>query len=466
MNKRFKLIALTVVLLLMFGLLSGCSNGKYEKTVDKSNTNLKSEEVKNTINVKELSERLGEKGLVIVDIRSIAEYNGWKLNGEKRGGHIKGAVDFPFSWIFNDEGKRINDDELKNLLKSKGITSDKTILLYDTKGEKVSEMVEILRELGYKKVLYLEGGLLAWALDESLPMDRLANYEKLVYAGWINDLINGKKSETYRGKRYKIFEVSWGKPKDYNKGHIPGAIHLDTNEIEKEPLWNKVSDEDIEKMLLRNGITYDTTVILYGADNMAAARAASIMMYAGVKDVRLLDGGFKAWLDAGFEIETKTNKPTPVKEFGVKVPAKPEYIIDIQKVKSILADKNAVLVSVRSWEEYIGKTKGYSYIKPKGHIAGAVWGHAGSDPYHMEDYRNIDNTMRNFHEIAKNWEEWGITPDKKVVFYCGTGWRASEAFFAAYLMGWKDIAVYDGGWYEWSMDKSNPIEVGEPKNNK
>jgi 3-mercaptopyruvate sulfurtransferase SseA len=81
----------------------------------------------------------------------------------------------------------------------------------------------------------------------------------------------------------------------------------------------------------------------------------------------------------------------------------------------------------------------------------------------MQHYRNVDNTMRAYPEIAANWEEAGISADKWLAFYCGTGWRASETWFYAYLMGWPRIAVYDGGWLEWSQDPiNNPIEVGEP----
>jgi 3-mercaptopyruvate sulfurtransferase SseA len=72
--------------------------------------------------------------------------------------------------------------------------------------------------------------------------------------------------------------------------------------------------------------------------------------------------------------------------------------------------------------------------------------------------------MRAYPEIAANWAETGIRPDKHVAFYCGTGWRASETWFYAYLMAWPRIAVYDGGWYEWSQDPiNNPIEIGEPQ---
>jgi thiosulfate/3-mercaptopyruvate sulfurtransferase len=70
--------------------------------------------------------------------------------------------------------------------------------------------------------------------------------------------------------------------------------------------------------------------------------------------------------------------------------------------------------------------------------------------------------MRDYHEIEASWQESGITPDKRIAFYCGTGWRASEAFFCAYLMGWPNIAIYDGGWFEWSQDEANPIESGGP----
>jgi thiosulfate/3-mercaptopyruvate sulfurtransferase len=138
-------------------------------------------------------------------------------------------------------------------------------------------------------------------------------------------------------------------------------------------------------------------------------------------------------------------------------------IADIEEARQLLAQPGqAALVSVRTWNEHIGQVSGYNYIGPAGRIVGDVWGNCGSDAYHMQHYRNVDNTMRAYPEIAANWAEAGITPDKRVAFYCGTGWRASETWFYAYLMGWQHIAVYDGGWYEWSRDPANPIETGEP----
>ena len=137
--------------------------------------------------------------------------------------------------------------------------------------------------------------------------------------------------------------------------------------------------------------------------------------------------------------------------------------MDTPEAKEILAAADKNLVSVRSWSEYIGKVSGYNYITKKGRIPGSVFGNCGSDAYHMENYRNLDHTMREYHEIEALWDQAGITPDKHNAFYCGTGWRGSEAFFNAWLMGWPRVSVYDGGWFEWSNDETNPYETGIPE---
>jgi thiosulfate/3-mercaptopyruvate sulfurtransferase len=69
--------------------------------------------------------------------------------------------------------------------------------------------------------------------------------------------------------------------------------------------------------------------------------------------------------------------------------------------------------------------------------------------------------MRSADDITAMWQQWNIRPDQQVSFYCGTGWRASETFMYARAMGWKNVSVYDGGWYEWSSDPKNPVQRGE-----
>ncbi|STW30072.1 thiosulfate sulfurtransferase ynjE [Klebsiella michiganensis] len=76
-------------------------------------------------------------------------------------------------------------------------------------------------------------------------------------------------------------------------------------------------------------------------------------------------------------------KQKPEPEFGAPIPGQPQLMLNTEQARALLHRQDASLVSIRSWPEFIGTTSGYSYIKPMGEIAGARWGHAGSDstPY-------------------------------------------------------------------------------------
>jgi thiosulfate/3-mercaptopyruvate sulfurtransferase len=75
----------------------------------------------------------------------------------------------------------------------------------------------------------------------------------------------------------------------------------------------------------------------------------------------------------------------------------------------------------------------------------------------MSEFHDEHGKMKSVAEISRMWSAKGIQPDKQTIFYCGTGWRASLAFFYAWLMNWERISVYDGGWFEWSRDPRNPV---------
>jgi 3-mercaptopyruvate sulfurtransferase SseA len=418
----------------------------------------------------DLGGRLGDPSLAVVDVRPMAAYNGWRLHGEARGGHVPGAAAFPRAWLGS-----LADGEVARLLREKGVTNDRTIVVYGDGADDAGDLVPRLARLGYEDVRVYQAGFSAWAADGSLPVERLTNYEKLVHPAWLRRLTQGERPETYRGNDYLLFHVNFGAPEEYEESHLPGALHLDTDQLEDPADWNRRPVDQLRANLLALGISADTTVILYGRDStgdartkapgrrvgqLAATRAALILHYMGVRDVRVLDGGYDQWLLAGNPVETVIRRPQPISTFGAEIPQRPDVIVDIAEAKAILAAEDAVLVSVRSWREQTGGASGYGYIARAGRIAGDVWAGGGSDAYHMEHHRNIDNTMRAYPEIAARWQESGVTPDKRVAFYCGTGWRASEAWFCARLMGWHRIAVYDGGWLEWARDPRNPIEVG------
>ncbi len=296
-----------------------------------------------------------------------------------------------------------------------------------------------------------------------------------------------------------VIEVGWGGPEEYyDKGHIPGSIHVNTDEIEYDQFkarattkpkelarsttieedmakglgpddtlpqnwWNIYPDRYLLPALAYMGVNIDSTVVLYAKDPTAAARLAWTMLYAGVTDVRVLDGGLPAWEKAGFDISKTSVARTPKKDFGTDQALHPEYLVGIPFVRKAITtnDPGFIIADVRTRKEYDGETAPYSYIPSKGRIKSAKWGQAGDGPWTMESYINADGTFREFHEIELMWVENGITRDKHVAFYCGTAWRSSLAFFFAYQMGWEKISNFDSSWYEWSLGPEsamNPVE--------
>lgn len=452
-KKLSKKASLLSALVLTMALFAGCSN-------EKENQKVADIEVK-TIATKELQDKLSDDSWVVVDTRINDAFNGWKLDEVERGGHIKGAVDFSANCLTVDSKDK--EKTLDKALETKGIEKDKNIVLYDANGKDAKEVANYLSEKGYKN-LYTYN-VADWAKDESLPMESYENYEMIVPATIVNDILDGKKPETFENsKNIKIVEASWGEESEaYSKGHVPTSVHINTDTVEPPPQWMLASDEDLAKFANDYGFTKDDTVIVTGPDVMASYRVAVVLRYIGINDVRVLNGGNDAWTSAGYELETKSNKPVAGNDFGATIPANPDLIDTQAELKEMLKNSNNVLVDNRSWDEYIGKISGYSYHDKKGRIPGAVYGYAGTSATTLEDYRNIDNTMRNADEIKALWKDAGIDTNKHLIFMCGSGWRAAEVLTYANVMGFDNTSLYSDGWIGWSNDTSNPTETGEPK---
>jgi 3-mercaptopyruvate sulfurtransferase SseA len=283
--------------------------------------------------------------------------------------------------------------------------------------------------------------------------DDLPRGQHLVTPVWLSRLQQGQSVPAPPASHWRLFEVGCGAPNAFQTSHIPSAGYLDTECLETIPFWNKVDDTLLVNYLLACGVAQDSTVVLYGRPCAAAARVAHLMMVAGVRDVRLLDGGLNAWVQAGQPlISGQAHRYPPALHFGRTFPANPQWLVDLAQAKTLSQNGSTTLASIRTWAEFSGQTSGYSYIHASGDIPGARWGRAGvdGDVNSMSDFQRSDGTMKPAHEITAMWRELRIESHRPTVFYCGTGWRASLAFFYAWVMGWDQIAVFDGGWFEWS----------------
>lgn len=428
-----------------------------------------------------IAQRMADDDFVTVDTRTDEEYIGWTLYGEARGGHIPNTVQLPYEWYYNQDKSILSHADLKELLESKGITTDKEVVAYCTAGIRSGFFYFLARLMGYEKVANYDGSMWDWAAADaaSYPMEKMQNYQALVYPAWVDALIGGENPPTYSGNGYVVLFTSWqaryaenrsdyvGTP--YETGHIPGAIFMDTYAIENGPNseygdgyefpeeGNAKSISELQNLFGSMGIAADKTVIVYADDDismMTAGRVAWALLLAGVSDVRILNGSYDAWLAYGGTVETTPNS-LPAVSFG-STEGNAEYLATSDDLKDVILGSapDTIIVDDREWAEYVGDSNSYyHYFHEFGRIRSAQW--IGD---WVELCRDDFQSLRSFGEVASNWETFGFTPEKRMFFYCGTGWRSALYTFYAHLMGWP-AANYDGGWFEWSY-YGNTRETG------
>ncbi|MBQ3370763.1 MAG: fibronectin type III domain-containing protein [Mogibacterium sp.] len=327
------------------------------------------------------------------------------------------------------------------------------------------------------------GGMKAWKGDLVPSAEAVSTETVYVTPQWLKSAMAGEQAGY---ENLVVLEVSYADPanKTYAKGHVPGAIKAYSIEVEdaegKEGAFNLLSVDEIQKNLLAKGITADTKVVMYDAagDPCEVGRQAYGYIVAGVKDVKILDGHLAAWEKAGYTTETKANEAVAASEFGGTPHL--EYWTSIEDAKAKLeSDPSFKLVSIRSEEEWLGITSGYNYIDYAGEPEGAVWGKGAKTAFDVADFLNEDGTVKDLDGFKAVWEDCNFKTDdtEHLAFYCGTGWRATVPFLVLYENGYKNISVYDGGWYEWvyagshtyddvsykdDSHKDYPVQVGDP----
>lgn len=464
-----KLLSALLCTVMVVSMATGCG-----KTDKKEND---AKDAKAKVTAEDVKAALKDENAIVLDARINDAYNGWAVDGAKRGGHIKGAVDFSANWLtcfYDEEGNlegESREQVLTEAMENKGLTEDKKVIVYDTNGKDAKEVAEYLKSKGIKDVQTYDAN--EWINDESLEMESYPNYELLVPASVVKSITEGNVPEGFtKSKDIKIFDVSWGNEEEsgYTAGHIPTAVHVNTDWFEPPMAyvddieeWRLADDETLLKLMLDLGITKDTCVISTGPEPMASSRFATICEYMGVEDVRVMSGADINWMAAGYEKETQLNAAVPVTDFGAKTPVNPDVITTMPELKEFLNQDDFTLVDNRTWEEFIGESSGYERHEYKGRIEGAVFGYAGKkSSSSVCYYRNVDKSLRNMDEILAMWDECGIDTKNHLSFMCGSGWRAAEIYWDARVMGIEKVSLYSDGWIPWS-NEGNPYIIGEPK---
>jgi thiosulfate/3-mercaptopyruvate sulfurtransferase len=243
----------------------------------------------------------------------------------------------------------------------------------------------------------------------------------------------------------------------YDQGHIPGAVGWNwQSQLQDNVRRDLIDQAALEALLGQSGISNDTTILLYGDNNnWFAAYALWQLKYYGHKDVRLINGGRKKWIEEKRHLTTEATKVAATKYQA----GRPDESIRARKedvFRAVEKKSPAQLVDVRSGDEFTGKIiapPGMSETAQRaGHIPGAAnipWAQAA----------NEDGTFKSPEALKALYEGKGIAGKNEVIAYCRIGERSSHTWFVLkYLLGYDHVRNYDGSWTEWGNLIGAPIE--------
>ena len=247
--------------------------------------------------------------------------------------------------------------------------------------------------------------------------------------------------------------VDLGKQEHYQQHHIPGAVHLDPDQLRRGkgsqagllPAW-----ADLETVLDRLGIGTDTHVVAYDHENGAeACRLLWVLDCVSHSTWSLLNGGMTAWLDCGLDVEYQTVARTPASF----VPSPNEQVIaDKEYTRMALHNPGIQILDARSPEEYRGEK---SASDRKGRIPGSInlnW----LDTIDVENSRRLKSSP----ELEMLVEKAGLDRENEIIVHCQTHRRSSHSYVMLKSLEFPRVRGYAGSWAEWSEDESLPIETG------
>ena len=187
---------------------------------------------------------------------------------------------------------------------------------------------------------------------------------------------------------------------------------------------------------------------MYSTDNMMwATRAWWLLHYCGHPNVRVLNGGFDAWVASELNVSDKT---TAYPEGSFTVDVDVDRFANKATVLNAIGDDAVCTVNALAPAMHSGESD-ISYGRP-GHIAGSI-------NVFYDDLLQ-DGCFRQSEDLSEVLANKGLLQAPKVIAYCGGGIAATIDAFACLLVGQEQVAVYDGSMSEWSKDASLPIETG------
>lgn len=228
--------------------------------------------------------------------------------------HITNSVNVPYKAFFKEgdiEGLLVSDADIAKIFGEQGISSDKTIVLYDEGSMKYASRVAwILKYMGAPKVFVLDGGLEAWKAGRKPVTKNPTMVKAASFNGKGNTAMIATMDEVKAAlSNPKAVVVDVRETGEYkgieNKstGHVKGAVNVDHNTIQDDKKLMKSADE-LSKLFAAAGVTKDKEVILYCSTGVRTGKEyIALKTILGYPNVKVYDGGYNEWKAKGGAIE-------------------------------------------------------------------------------------------------------------------------------------------------------------------
>jgi thiosulfate/3-mercaptopyruvate sulfurtransferase len=251
--------------------------------------------------------------------------------------------------------------------------------------------------------------------------------------------------------------------KDYFRGHLPAAHHLNFDTLRGTDQGVPVQylpDDLTRTLLIRAGVDRNRTHLIYATGErlpndeiLSASMVAYVLEKFGISDIRIVDGGLPGWKEAKLPVtqEYFGNPPGTLPETeNRKIAASVDDVLQRKGAPGV------VLVDARPHDEYLGRDE--IWLR-KGHIPGAI-------SFHWARLMEVENThkFRPFSQVKADLEAAGLTPDKEIFVYCGTSREGSLLrFYLRHVAKYPNVRLYEGSWKEYVSLKQHPAETKENK---
>lgn len=244
--------------------------------------------------------------------------------------------------------------------------------------------------------------------------------------------------------------------KAYEQGHIPGAVYVDLGELLSAPTTGMNGRHPLpDPQVFANGLAAlgadnDILIVAYDAeDSSFAARLWWMLRWIGHENVQVLNGGLRAWLAAGGELDTQT---PPARRGNLDLQYRAMPTVTFGDVLANLESGDKVVVDARSPDRYRGENE---TIDP---VGGRI---PGARNRFFKDNLQADGRFKPAEALREEFRAvLGDLPPVQVINQCGSGVTACHNLLAMEIAGLQGAALYPGSWSEWCRQRDVPIARG------